>query len=195
MITQDRKVTIDADLVVGHTYEVAVRAITVDGRVQAVDTAPMKTLLIQGVTSAPEAPTGLVASPMLTTVFLVWVNPADVDLDVVEVWYNTTDDSTTAVLLGEVRGDSFSDYIGSTGTTRYYWVKARNTSGVVSGFNATAGTVAVTTGVTATDIDDFATYNTQESPSSPDCTPRGSRTTAVDPLRPPEKWCWWTRFR
>jgi hypothetical protein len=156
MITKDRKATIDQDLVVGHAYEVAVRAIAQDGRVEAVDLAPKKTILLAGAVRGPGAATMLVATPFLMTIFLTWTNPANSDFDVTEVWRSSTDDRDTAVKVGEMRTDSFSDNIGSTGTTRYYWVRSRNTSGIVGEWNATAGVEATTTGVEATDIADFA---------------------------------------
>jgi hypothetical protein len=156
MITKDRKTTIDHDLVVGHTYEVVVRAISADGRMEAVEVAPKSTVTLLGVTKAPTVPSALAATPFLSTIFLTWTNPTDSDFDVTEVWRHTVDSRMGASKIGEMRTDSFADNIGSPGATRYYWIRSRNTSGVVSEWNADLGVEATTLAVAATDIADFA---------------------------------------
>jgi hypothetical protein len=161
VITNDRKVVIDHDLVVGHTYEVVVRAIAEDGREEAIEAAPRATLLLAGVTKVPVTPSSLVATPFLYTIFLTWTNPLDSDFDVTEVWRHTADVRASAVKIAEMRTDSFVDDIGASGETRYYWIRSRNTSGIESDWNATAGVAATTTKVVATDIDDFAVTATK----------------------------------
>jgi hypothetical protein len=159
--TKDRKVTIDQDLVIGHVYEVAVRAVASDGRTQAVDLAPKKTLLLAGVTRSPAAPTALTATPFLYTIFLAWTNPTNADFDVTEVYRNTVNVVGTATKIGEVRTDTFVDNVGTTETTMYYWVKARNTSRVKSSWNSLNGAAATTQVIEATGIADFTVTATK----------------------------------
>jgi len=159
--TRDRVATIDHDLIIDHTYEVVVKAIAADGRMEAVDVAPRATILLEGKLSPPQAPTSLVAPAFVYTIFLTWTNPYDSDFDVTEVWFNTVDDRATATKLGEVKGDTFPDNVGESGITRYYWVRARNTSGIVGDWNQSAGVAATTTEVQATDIADFAVTATK----------------------------------
>ncbi len=156
MITKDRTVTIDHDLVVGHTIAVVVRALSEDGRVQAIELAPQKTIELTGVVRAPQAPAGLTATAFFYSIYVTWTNPTDADFDVTEVWRNTVDSRATAVKIAEMRTDSFMDVIGAAGVTEYYWVRSRNTSGIVSAWNALPGVGATTETVGATDIDDFA---------------------------------------
>ena len=101
--------------------------------------------------SAPSAPTGFTASASFTSIFLSWTNPTASDLDRVEIWSNTTNNSGTATRLTTVNAVStqaggFTHAGLTTGVTRYYWLKAVDTSGNASGFssvaNATPGSVS-----------------------------------------------------
>ena len=100
--------------------------------------------------SAPSAPTGFTAQASFTAIFLSWTNPTASDLARVEVWSNTTNNSGTATRLATVNAAStqaggFTHAGLATGVTRYYWLKAVDTSGNTSGFssvaNATTGSV------------------------------------------------------
>ncbi len=95
---------------------------------------------------APGAPTSLTALGWFGEIILNWINPETnedgtpcTDLAYVEVWESSQDDISTAVLVGQASGTSFRRYLGSF-EGRYYWVRAVDTSGNVSQWNAEAGT-------------------------------------------------------
>lgn len=108
-------------------------------------------------TAAPDAPTGLTADAAFGTVFLKWTNPKDADLASADIWVGNTDDNGAATRLVTVaalpnsRG-SFTHSGLASGATRYYWVKAIDTSGNTSAFSGGSG--AVTTALV--DISDVA---------------------------------------
>ena len=96
-------------------------------------------------------------TPGLQSVIVKWTSPSDVDLDTVEVWENTS--STTPnpstqpnLLIGSRPGvpgqqQSFTRSGLATGSTRWYWVRAKDLAGNWSGFTgpvSTAPQVAVT---------------------------------------------------
>ena len=161
MITKDKNITIVSDLIVGHTYEVAVVARDGFGHSQDMESAPRAVVTIGGKVDGPAAPTGLVAVSAMFTIFLEWVNPLDPDLDYVEIWRGESDDDpsvegTTSMLLANVKSNHYADNLGAAGVTRYYWVRVRNSSGIYSGFNAVAGVAAISGAVVATSVSDFA---------------------------------------
>lgn len=90
-------------------------------------------------TTAPSAPTSLTAEGWFGNINLEWANPTDPDLSHIEIWESSTDDRDTAVKIAEVTGSSYQRHLGSF-VVRYYWAKAVDTTGNVSGFNALAGT-------------------------------------------------------
>lgn len=95
---------------------------------------------------APSPPTSLTTEGWFGEIILNWVNPTTnedgspcKDLAYIEVWASSTDDRTTAVKIGEVNGTNFRHHLGSF-AGRYYWIRAVDTSGNVSQWNALAGT-------------------------------------------------------
>ncbi|HPR90112.1 MAG TPA: hypothetical protein PLD93_01625, partial [Synergistaceae bacterium] len=94
---------------------------------------------------APGAPTSLTASSGFGEVVLNWVPPITnedgspcTDLAYCEIWECATDDRGSAVCVGKVNGSYFARYLG-TFESRYYWVRAVDTSGNVSQWNAEPG--------------------------------------------------------
>jgi len=90
-------------------------------------------------TTPPSAPTGLSATGWFGNINLNWANPTDPDLSHIEVWENSVDDRDTAVKIAEVSGTSYQRYLGSF-VVRYYWVRAVDKTGNISGWNAVSGT-------------------------------------------------------
>lgn len=159
MKTKDRQIEITTDLVVNHTYEVVVAAVDITGRVQVDEDSPKDVITIKGKLTAPGEGSALTANASFYNIFLDWTNPADADFDVMEVWRSTTNNRSNASLIAAVRSDHYADNLGAADLTRYYWIRAKNTSGEVSDYypvSATAGVSATTGAVVATDIADFA---------------------------------------
>jgi len=146
-----------ADLSPGHEYEVVVQAVSSQGLLQSPDDSPRNSILIKGKETTPSQPSSLTATGGIAKIYLSWDVQTDKDFDVMEVWALATDNLALAVKIAETKTTTFTDNIGSTGQTRYYWLRARNTSGKTSLFYPeTNGVNATTTGVEATDIEDFA---------------------------------------
>lgn len=124
------------------TYDVRVRSINAIGARSAFVTATQETAL--GDDSAPSAPTNLTAEAGYGAITLDWDNPADRDLDVVEIHEGTSTVQGNAVLIATTKGSQFTRGGLSDGVTRYYWVKAVDYSGNKSAFNSPTGVSATT---------------------------------------------------
>ena len=103
---------------------------------------PISPRPIIGDTSQPPAPTSLVTAGGFTGIIVSWSKPQRKDLTA-NVYRNTVDNISTAVLIGIAAGEIFSDSV-SHGSTYYYWVRFVSAAEVTGPFNATAGTIAVT---------------------------------------------------
>ena len=158
MRTRDREVTITKDLIVGHEMEIMVQSVGRGGRLQAAEDSPKITVEIQGKTTGPGDGSSLTVTAGITQLYLSWSDPEDTDFDVMEIWRNTVNTRRSSSKIAEVRADYYVDELGSSGVTRYYWIRARNTSGVTGSFypTTTAGVSGTTAGITPTEIADFA---------------------------------------
>jgi len=121
----------------GAQYDVSVRAMNALGEVSAAIKIIGHTVI--GKTAAPGEPTSLTGSLKLTGHILSWTNPTDVDFDHIEVYRGTVDDNSLSSKIGEIKGTTYLDVDILYNTTYYYWIKAVDTTGNVSGFNATPG--------------------------------------------------------
>lgn len=93
--------------------------------------------------SAPAAPSGLSGTGGVTSVFLSWTNPTAADLDKIEIYRNTSNNSVTATKIGTVNAQSGQpggavDAGRLSGVTYWYFLKAVDTSGNTSAFTAGA---------------------------------------------------------
>ncbi len=159
MRTRDKSLTINSDFVVGHTINMAVAARDEAGRQQDITIAPKITLKITGKTSASAAPSNLTADASFYNVFLAWDNPVDYDFDQIEVWESEDNIRGNADKLATIRATTMSRDLGAVNLTRYYWIKALNTSGIESVWHplsATEGVSATTGAFPPASIDDFA---------------------------------------
>ena len=96
-----------------------------------------------GDTTSPSAPTGVNADGGFKYVTVSWTNPADLDLNYVEVYENTSNSSAGASLVGTSSGDNFVRTNLGLDETYWYFLKAVDYSGNKSGF--TSGVSATTT--------------------------------------------------
>ena len=103
---------------------------------------PIRPRPIIGDTSQPPAPVSVTAVGGFTGIIVSWAKPQRKDLTA-HIYRNTVDTISTAVLIGTSAGQVFSDSV-SHGSTYYYWVLFVSAAEVTGPFNATAGTVAVT---------------------------------------------------
>ncbi|MDB5358842.1 MAG: hypothetical protein JWO51_139 [Rhodospirillales bacterium] len=104
--------------------------------------------------NAPGICTALTATAALRTAFLAWTNPANADLDRVEVWEALVNDLSQAVLVGTTKGSAFTRSGLQPNTAYYYWLRAVNTSAIAGGYNTATNAGATTTTIQAmaTDI-------------------------------------------
>ncbi len=135
-------------LVDGVQYIIRVRAVAVNGRRGDFVTA---TFTGGGDTTAPALPTAISANGGFKYITVEWTNPADSDLNFVEIYENTTNTSTGATKVGISGGDSFTRTNLGLNLTRYYFLRSVDYSGNTSAF--TTGVSATTTFI---DDDDFA---------------------------------------
>ena len=119
-------------LIDGTAYTVRVRAVTDGGYKGAYATAAFTG---NADTTAPSAPTGLDVQAGYRSLVLEWTNPTDNDFKEVQVFVNTTNNSSTATSLGFASGTSFTHAGLAQNVTRYYWLKALDYTGNASGFS------------------------------------------------------------
>ena len=105
----------------GYDYNVRVRSINTFGARSAFTSA---TLASSGDTTPPSVPTFLSAVGGYKQIEISWTNPADQDLDFVEIWENTSDNLGTASLIGTSGSTNFIRANLANNITRYYWVRA-----------------------------------------------------------------------
>jgi hypothetical protein len=144
----------------GETYDIRVRTV--------MDTKASEwtenSILVEGKSYAAGTCTGLTATSsgggneQFQQVTLSWTNPDDEDLWQVEIWRSNSNDRTTATAIGSV-SDPVSVYTDTpltNGATRYYWVRAVNTSGETGDWNAATdeGVVGTTRKLSAADYGD-----------------------------------------
>lgn len=123
-------------------------------KVRAVDAASNKGLFSSEVshttskdTIAPGGVSSVTAVPGFENIYLAWINPSDTDLDYVEVWESATNDRNTATVIARLDTSYYTRTNLAGGNTRYYWLRAVDTSQNVSGFSS-----GVNSGVSGTTL-------------------------------------------
>lgn len=127
----------------GVTYTVRLRAYDASGNKSAVSVSTTHTAIKD--TTPPAAPTGFTVTAGLTSFWLEWTNPADADLDYIEVLEGTTNIAANAVVVGRALGTSFARTGLANQVARFFWLRAVDTSGNKSALTAaqTATTAAL----------------------------------------------------
>jgi hypothetical protein len=77
-----------------------------------------------GDTTPPNEPLSLAVSADYKQLAVEWINPADQDLAYIEIWRNTTNNLSTATMIGTIDGTRFVDAPLGNNVTRFYWVRA-----------------------------------------------------------------------
>lgn len=140
ILTRENSYRIE-DITVGSSYTVKVRSINSLGAKSGfIDT----TISGTGDAVAPGAPSGLSATGGANSIYLAWTNPSDADLDVIQIYEGTSSVQANATFIATTKASSFTRSGLSDGVTRYYWLKAVDYSGNVSGFNSPTGVSATT---------------------------------------------------
>jgi hypothetical protein len=93
--------------------------------------------------TAPSLPTDITATGHFEYISIDWTNPADADLNFVEIWEADTDNSASATRVGISGGNTFQRTNLGLNVTKFYFLKAVDYSGNASAF--TAGVSATTT--------------------------------------------------
>lgn len=136
----------------GVTYVVRVRAINTLGFrspfASASDTAAVPD------TVAPGVCTGVAALGGVRNITVTWTPPADKDVRHIEIWENTTDNRAGAYNVGVTDARHFSRMALSPNVTRWYWVRAVDTTGNTGDWNALGGVSATTSLLLASDLED-----------------------------------------
>ena len=129
-------------------YIFRVRAVSINGVKGAFVTAQFTG---GGDVTAPGLPTAITATGGFRYITVSWTNPADSDLNFVEIWENTSNSTVGATKVGVSGGDEFIRSNLGIQETRYYFLKSVDYSG-----NASAFTTGVSATTTFIDDDDFA---------------------------------------
>ncbi|HRT03140.1 MAG TPA: fibronectin type III domain-containing protein, partial [Candidatus Diapherotrites archaeon] len=83
-------------------------------------------------TTAPAKVSGVSAVGGIQYVIVEWISNSEKDLSSYNVYRNTVNNSETATLISNIKGNYLVDGNLVGGTQYFYWVKAVNTSGLVS---------------------------------------------------------------
>jgi len=132
------------------TYTVSITPINSMGVNGPTITSPSITPI--GDTTAPNAPTALSVTGTFQKLVLKWTNPTAPDFAEVEIKRSSNSTESNATVIGKTRATTWEDGRHSGNTTRYYWIRAIDTSGNASAW-ASMGS-ATTVKLDANDFDD-----------------------------------------
>jgi len=121
------------------SYTVRVRSVSITGFRGAYTSA---TASNGGDVTAPSLPTTITATGGYELITISWTNPANRDLNFVEIYENSSNTTTGANLVGTSSGSYFVRTNLGIDVTKYYFLKAVDFSGNKSGF--TSGVSATT---------------------------------------------------
>lgn len=121
-------------VLVDRRYDVRIRSVSVSGTkstwVYAGGVEGQKD------TTAPGLPTSVTATAAKQSIVLTWTNPTDLDLNVVEIWVNTSATLIGITKVTQIDGERFThDNLGSE-VTRYYYLRSKDHSGNFSDYTS-----------------------------------------------------------
>lgn len=105
--------------------------------------------------TVPDKPVGFAATSGMTSIILQWTAPTYRNHSYAEVWRSTTNAIGNAVLLGTSDTRFYTDAVGKTSQTYYYWVRFVSQANVFGPYNDVAGTSSSTGLVGGTDLSDL----------------------------------------
>jgi hypothetical protein len=139
----------------GLRYDVRIRSLSVSGNVS--EWVYAGGVQGQADTTPPGVPTSVTATAGKQSIVLTWVNPTDSDLNVVEIWVNTSATLIGITKVTEISGERFTHDNLPSNATRYYYLRAKDHSGNVSDW---ASVVSATTQTNLADEIAAAIVNT-----------------------------------
>ncbi len=74
-------------------------------------------------------PSGLTVDSTFKYIILSWTNASSPNVQYTEIWRSDDNNRSHASLVGISDGTIFWDLIGTTGTTKYYWIRTKNLNG------------------------------------------------------------------
>jgi len=83
---------------------------------------------------APNVPTNLTARGGLSYIQLDWTNPADKDLDRIQIYEALSNDFSTASFIGETKGSNYVRANLDPAERYYYWIRSVDRTGNTSAF-------------------------------------------------------------
>lgn len=92
----------------------------------------------------PPAVTNLAAIGALANIIITFDQPDYWNHAYTEIWSAGTNNLSLATRIGTTPASVYADNLGTTGGTRYYWVRNVSTANVIGEFNAVSGTSATT---------------------------------------------------
>lgn len=105
--------------------------------------------------STPTAPANFSATSGMTSIVLQWDAPAYRNHSYAEVWRSPTNVIGNAVLIGTSDSRFYTDAVGRTSQTYFYWVRFVSQANVFGPYNAVSGTSSSTSLVGTTDLSDL----------------------------------------
>jgi hypothetical protein len=106
-------------------------------------------------TTPPPIPTGLSQSAGITAIQLQWSDWGYRNHAYTEVWRHTSNALGSAVLIGTTDTTFYSDSVGSTSKTYYYWIRFVSQANVKSPYNNTNGLASSTGLIAGVDLSDL----------------------------------------
>lgn len=91
----------------------------------------------------PGAPSGLVATGTKLSVLLEW-DASATTIGYTEVWRSSSNNLSTAFMVGATEATIYADIINNAGVTYYYWIRFVNRGGIAGNYNDDIGTAATT---------------------------------------------------
>ncbi len=107
----------------------------------------------------PDTPVLSQPTAAFKNIFLSFTKPTNTDYLCTEVWRADSNNRALASKVTEIDGTFYADGPFGYAVTKYYWIRARDREGYVSGWSpasATGGLSAITATVIATDLATFA---------------------------------------
>lgn len=105
--------------------------------------------------TVPDKPTGFTATSGMTSIILQWDAPTSRNHSYAEIWRSATNVIGNAVLLGTSDSRFYTDAVGKTSQTYFYWVRFVSQAGVTGPYNAVGGTSSSTGLVGTADLTDL----------------------------------------